>query len=105
MIIIRNKILPLGRRYAAVNLFGILFVKTEVTGELINHEAIHTAQMKELFFIGFFLCYVFEWLSLLPRCRFNAHTAYRRISFEREAYAYQDYDRYLSVRRCFAQWR
>lgn len=104
MIIIRNKILPLGR-YAAVNLFGILFVKTEVTGELINHEAIHTAQMKELFFIGFYLCYMLEWLYLLLRCRFNAYAAYRRISFEREAYAYQEYNRYLSVRKMFAMWR
>ena len=101
MKIVRSRYLPL-RGFDAINLCGVLFVHQGVylSGELINHERIHTAQMRELCFVMFYVLYLVEWLVRLPR-RGNA---YRSISFEREAYDNQRNANYLSQRRHFA-WR
>lgn len=102
MKIIRNNLL-LPKRFAAVNLFGILLCRkeTKVTPKIINHERIHTAQMIEMFVVFFYLWYVVEWLLRLP---FKGN-AYRNISFEREAYCHDDNLDYLKSRRCFAWWK
>lgn len=86
MKIIRNKYIPFGG-YLAVNLFGVLFVKGNayISAQTINHESIHTAQMKEMLYVFFYLWYVVEWVIKLFVYR-NAHKAYKNISFEREAY-------------------
>lgn len=49
MKIIRNNFIPFPG-FKAINLFGILFVRGNATisQEVINHESIHTAQMKEM---------------------------------------------------------
>ena len=67
----------------------------------INHESIHTAQMKEMLYVFFYLWYVIEWLVRLVRYR-NAHTAYRNIGFEREAYMNQGNMGYLQGRGRYA---
>lgn len=68
----------------------------------INHEKIHTAQMRELWYVGFYVLYLLEWIY---RLAFHTRTAYRGISFEVEAYEHQyDYD-YLKSRKRFAMWR
>ncbi len=104
MIIIKNSILPT-KGFAAINLFTLLFVRKEATVNqvLINHEAIHSAQMKEMLFIPFYLWYVIEWLVWLVKYR-NSHAAYRRISFEREAYENQYKLYYLAKRKRWAWW-
>ena len=55
MKVIRNRFLPIGRRYGAINLFGILFAKHDMalTPEVMNHESIHTAQIRELLWVPF----------------------------------------------------
>lgn len=103
MKIIYNKILPV-KGYAAINLFGIVFARKEFKplGEItINHEKIHTAQMRELLYIGFYVCYLAEWFVRL----FMKGNAYRNISFEREAYNNDVNLSYLKRRKWFAQWR
>lgn len=107
MLVIRNRLLPFGPSYAAINLFGVLFVKpdVELTPSLINHESIHTAQIRELLWVPFYIVYVLEWLLRLTQQGFNGHRAYRAISFEREAYDNDHNLRYLQHRRSFAQWR
>lgn len=102
MKVIYNRLIPFGR-FAACNLFGVLFVKEGVKDTYIlrNHEAIHTAQMKELGYIGFYLCYFFEWMYRLV---FHTSTAYKGISFEREAYMYERKTTYLKKRKRFAMW-
>lgn len=107
MKIIYNRLIPFGRRYAAINLFGILFVKYGIKTDsvLLNHERIHTAQIRELAWIPFYIIYVIEWTVRLLQCRGNLHDAYMRISFEREAYHHQTDLSYLGRRRHFAQWR
>ena len=58
MKIIYNKIIPF-KGYLAINLFGIIFVRKEyknyINKTIINHEQIHTEQMKELGYIFFYI--------------------------------------------------
>ena len=44
MKVIRNSVIPFGKRYGAINLFGVLFAKRDMhlSGEVMNHELIHS---------------------------------------------------------------
>lgn len=99
MKIIRNNIIPF-KGFAAVNLFGVLFVRkdTVLTTVMMNHEHIHTTQMKEMAYVFFYLWYVIEWLVRLTM----KGNAYRNISFEREAYSNQKNMAYLSQRERYS---
>ena len=99
MKIIRNKYIPF-KGFRAINLFGILFVRgnARISERTLRHEAIHTAQMKEMLYIFFYLWYVVEWIIRL----FMKGNAYRNISFEREAYSNEKDLRYLDNRKRFA---
>lgn len=99
MKIVRNKFIPFPG-YKAINLFGVLFVRGNavIDEKTIRHESIHTAQMKEMLYVFFYLFYFIEWLVRL----FMKGNAYRNISFEREAYSNQNYINYLNERRWFA---
>ena len=100
MKVIRNKFIPFSG-FAAINLFGILFVRenVELTDQTLNHEQIHTEQMKEMLYILFYLWYFIEWLIRLFT---NPGQAYRSISFEQEAYAKESDFSYLSARKRFS---
>ena len=101
MIIIRNRFLPF-KGFEAMNFMGIIVCRTEtrLTPDLILHERIHTRQMQETLFVGFYLWYVIEWLArLMMRGR-----AYSNIAFEREAYAHMHETDYLQLRKAFAWW-
>lgn len=102
MKIIRNNIIPFPG-YKAINILGILFVrKNAVISDVdINHERIHTEQMKEMIFIFFYLWYVIEWLIKLIKYG-NLHTAYKNISFEREAYTQENDLYYLDSRKRYS---
>lgn len=76
-----------------------------LTPQVINHEKIHTAQMRELLYIPFYILYVLEWIFRLFQFRGNTFTAYKNITFEREAYAHGKNLKYLSGRKSFSQWR
>lgn len=103
MKIVYNRFIPF-KGFLAINLFGILFVRgtwRDVTAKVLNHEKIHTAQMRELGYLPFYLLYFFEWLIRL----LGRGNAYRNISFEREAYENEADLEYLSSRRKWAMWR
>lgn len=103
MKIIYNNIIPFPG-FAAINLFGVIFARKEcrpLSKEAMNHEAIHTEQMKDLLYIGFYLCYVVEWLVRL----FMKGNAYCNLSFEKEAYRCQHIADYTQIRQRFAMWR
>lgn len=119
MKIIRNNIIPFPG-FKAINLFGVLFARKEskIDDVTINHEAIHSRQFVELMVLfaatsvfvrwwlpvfapfAFYAWYVAEWLIHLMRFR-STYIAYRRISFEREAYTNQGDFSYLSGRNWF----
>lgn len=105
MKVIYNRLLP-PKGFKAINLFGVVLVRKgcRMTAADLNHEAIHTAQMRELLYVPFYLLYVLEWLWLLPRYP-KRHEAYRNISFEREAYAHQAEPDYLKARPKFNQYK
>jgi hypothetical protein len=98
MKIIRNNIIPFPG-YKAMNLFGVLFVRgnARIDDITLNHEKIHTAQIKEMLYVFFYVWYVIEWLIRLPK-----GNAYRNISFEREAYANDKDPNYLKTRKRYA---
>lgn len=106
MKIIYNKHIPL-EGFLAINLFGVLFVrdpegyykKNGLSSRVIRHEEIYTAQMKELWYIGFYLLYFLSWLF---RLFYNTKKAYKSIPFEREAYDNERKPTYLSKRKKFA---
>lgn len=100
-----NRLIPF-KGFKAINLFGVVFVRKSARMKPYNyyHESIHTAQMKELWYIPFYLIYIAEWLFYLTKKR-NFVEAYHCISFEREAFANQSNYRYLEKREKFAQWK
>ena len=104
MKIIYNNIIPFPG-FKAINLFGVLFVRNGCTMSEsdINHEMIHTAQMKEMGYVIFYLWYLVEWLVKLAKLR-DSNKAYRAISFEREAYVNEMNMTYTITRAKYA-WR
>ena len=64
MKVIYNGLIPF-RGFTAINLFGRVFARKEfepVSDRILRHEAIHTAQMRETGYVGFYLLYLAEWL-------------------------------------------
>lgn len=102
MKIIKNKIIPFGSYYA-INIFGYCFTKRDLKDWQIRHEQIHSEQMKELYYIPFYIWYCLEFLIKLLYY-FNWQKAYKAISFEREAYFYQEWNYYISYRKKYA-WK
>lgn len=105
MKIIRNNIIPF-KGFTAINICGLLFVRKSavITPRVLNHELIHTAQMREWLYLPFYVLYVLEWLFRLIQYR-SFKQAYRNISFEREAYANQSDDLYLWTRKHYATFK
>lgn len=99
MKVIYNNVIPC-KGYKAINLFGVFFVRkgATISEQDINHEAIHTAQMREILYILFYVWYFVEWIVRIFQYK-NVHKAYRNISFEREAYTNDCYLLYLQDRK------
>ena len=104
MKIIYNNLIPF-KGFIAINLFGVLFVRNEYKKRFesggftttLNHESIHTEQIKELGYIFFYIWYFIEWLLRLP-----VGNAYYNISFEREAFANEKNRKYLQTRKRYS---
>lgn len=107
MKIIFNKFIPF-KGFIAINIFGILFVRKEYKNSLrekdINHENIHTQQMKELLFIFFYIWYFVEWVIKFCIFIFKSRLdiPYRSISFEQEAYINEDNFDYIKNRKHYS---
>lgn len=100
MKIIYNQILPT-KGFVAINIFGFVFARKKyapLSLKTINHEAIHTVQMKETLYIFFYLWYGIEWFIRWLCYGFNSNKAYRNISFEREGYSNDSNLGYLKIR-------
>lgn len=114
-----NKFIPF-QSFRACNILGVVFVRgTRPLSDItINHESIHSRQFVELMVLfavatvfilwwlpvfapfAFYVWYIVEWLVHLIRFR-STYIAYRRISFEREAYAHQADMGYTNGRHWF----
>lgn len=105
MIIIRNNIIPF-KGYKLLNFFGLIFARgnANITKEDLNHEKIHTAQMKEMLYVPFYLWYIIEYLIIsIKNINKSQNDRYHDISFEEEAYAHQNDLEYLNNRRHY-EW-
>lgn len=130
MKLIYNNYIPF-KGFSAMNVLGIwLFVRRVMrdgqrvnpllSERTLNHEEIHSAQYKEMGYIGFLVWYLIEWVVRLV-CEFAlwavrakgcvkfkemAHAAYRNISLEQEAYDFEMWRDYLKsgVRDHYQWW-
>lgn len=106
MRIVRNRFIPF-KGFKAINLFGVVFMRREC-GEMgetdLNHELIHSLQMRELWYLGFYILYFAEWLAGVLKGK-SSDEAYFDISFEREAYRHEGDLKYCERRESFAQWK
>src|SRR5690554_6953564 len=90
--------------FDGIAIFPFVFVRDVFWAEkksFINHEKIHLRQQIEMFIGFFFIWYGLEFLIRLIQYK-NFKTAYRNISFEREAYANEQNINYLEKRRLFS---
>lgn len=102
MKVVYNSLIPF-KGFSAINLFGVVFARKEykeLSQRTLNHESIHTAQMREMAYVFFYIWYLVEWLIKLIK---YGRKAYENISFEREAYTYQ-YDYTYLHRRKHWSW-
>ena len=79
----------------------VLVKKTQPPAWLLNHERIHLRQQLELGLLIFYVWYALEFLVHWFNYR-NRSRAYRRISFEREAYQNDENLCYLKNRKLWA---
>lgn len=102
MIVVTSKYLvPKG--YTAIALFPFVFVRDAALAShpvLLNHERIHLRQQAELLILPFYIWYFIEYCILYLKYK-DQKTAYRNISFEREAYANEKDMGYVKHRRFF----
>lgn len=79
----------------------VLVRRPNPTPELLNHERIHLRQQLELLLLPFYVWYLLEYV--IGRLRHRDHySAYRNISFEREAFAHDADLNYLTTRHWWA---
>lgn len=99
MIILTSKYLvPKG--YAGMAVFPFIFLKNRKylqNSRLLNHEKIHLRQQAELLIIPFYIWYIGEYIVLLIKYQ-NREKAYRSVIFEKEAYAEEHHNNYLTKR-------
>ena len=89
----------------AITLGPIVFCAGEMSEETKRHETIHFMQYKELYFIGFMLIYVFDflWAAIVKKKGFTRE-AYLAIRFEQEAWECDKQEDYLEKREKFS-WK
>ena len=86
------------KKIQGITLFPFVIVRsTKPNRILLNHEQIHIRQQAELLVVPFYVWYVAEWLYHYLRCG-HGWRAYRKISFEREAYDNEHDFEYLKKR-------
>lgn len=86
--------------FSGITLFPFVFFRDKKFRDdavFVNHERIHLRQQIELLILPFFLWYGIEFLLRLMVSR-NVDSAYRNISFEREAYENEKDLSYLQTR-------
>lgn len=82
---------------AAIVLWPFIFTRGKLEGTQRTHELTHFMQYKELWVVGFYLVYLYDWLRGLWRYR-DTRKAYLQIRFEQEAYEHQGEEGYEQTR-------
>ena len=98
IVIVSRYLIPKGFR--GITLFPFIIISKsdfKPNSVVINHEKIHIRQQLELLILPFFIWYGIEFLIKYMIFK-DKHTAYRNISFEREAYENEKDFNYLKKR-------
>lgn len=89
------------RKVTAMALWPIIIFKDKISSIdpiVLNHEKIHHRQQLELLLIPYYIWYFTEYWWAMFRNGFKHDKAYRAISFEKEAFAYEKDLTYLQNR-------
>ncbi len=99
MIVISNRAIKffeflLRMKISAIAIFPFIILPTytTITDRLINHEKIHLRQQLEMLIIPFYIVYLIEYYK----------KGYYNVSFEKEAYANEHNNQYISKRKLFS---
>tara|TARA_B100000427_G_C15401737_1_gene547962 strand:+ start:509 stop:790 length:282 start_codon:yes stop_codon:yes gene_type:complete len=87
----------------AITLFPFIILSEPVDEYTMNHEMIHFEQQKELFVVGFYVLYAYDFIKGVIKYK-NKETAYFMIRFEQEAYTYQNDLGYIVDRKKYS-WK
>lgn len=89
----------------AINMWPFIFFKGKATSVIKNHETIHSKQYLELFIVGFWFVYLWDYVHGLIKYRKDydgydspAQKAYYHLRSEQEAYANMLNPKYLETR-------
>ena len=79
------------KNYEAIVLYPFILFKNQLemtSPNILRHELIHLDQMRRYTVLGFYICYLWQYLRGLLKFR-NHKKAYLGITFEKEAYEKQ----------------
>ena len=95
-----SKIAPININ--AITLGPIVLSRGVLSERVKRHETIHFMQYKELYFIGFLLIYLYDYLyaAIIKKKGFSRES-YLAIRFEQEAYDNDHKEDYLENRKAF----
>ncbi len=82
-----TKLLSIVISVSAITLFPFVIISKELDEYEMNHELIHYEQQKELYVIGFYFLYVYDYAKGIIKYK-NKEFAYYQIRFERETHAH-----------------
>jgi hypothetical protein len=86
---------------SGITIGPFVFVSSSADAKTIQHERIHLAQSKELYFVGFWALYLYWWVKLSIE---DSESSYYLNPFEMEAYRWESEPGYLWDRPPYA-WR
>ena len=92
---------------SGVALFPFIFIRhsdLKQDAQLINHENIHIRQQLEILIIPFYIWYAVEFIIKWAIYR-SSFTAYKNISFEREAYQNDKNLNYLQTKSLWTHFK
>lgn len=95
------------KRYGAINFMGILFYRR---GAILNsteknHLRIHAQQMRELFYVFYYIINALDYICMLLGTGFSPCVAKQNTAFELEAYFNEKDRNYLSKRKRFSWFK
>ena len=84
-----TKLLSIFISVYAVTLYPFIIASEQLDEFTMNHELIHFEQQKELFVIGFYFLYTYDFIKGIIKHK-DKEVAYFMIRFEQEAYEHQN---------------
>ena len=103
-----SKITVILSKFAPIDIWAItlgpwIFCRGTLQESTKRHETIHYLQYKELYFIGFLLIYIFDYLwAAIVRQKGFSKESYLSIRFEQEAWNCDEIEDYLEYREPYS---